>query len=165
MREEPGRLQSMGFSRKEYWRGLPFPSPGYLPNPGIEPRSPALQVDSLPTELQGKPPSLIAAVTFKLILLAYTCFTMLCQLLPHSKVNQLHIYIPCLLDFLPIQVNTVQYVPISPHQSQSSSSSSLLLGIDRFVFYVNNSCHIIMTSFIYLVNFWQQDLFLLIVMP
>ena len=41
MREEPGRLQSMGFSRKEYWRGLPFPSPGYLPNPGIEPASPA----------------------------------------------------------------------------------------------------------------------------
>ena len=46
---------SMGFSRQEYWNGLPFPSPGDLPNPGIEPRSPALQADSLPTELQGKP--------------------------------------------------------------------------------------------------------------
>ena len=34
---------SMGFSRQEYWRGLPFPSPGDLPNPGIEPGSPALQ--------------------------------------------------------------------------------------------------------------------------
>ena len=45
----------MGFSRQGYWSGLPFPSPGDLPNPGIEPRSPALQVDSLPTELQGKP--------------------------------------------------------------------------------------------------------------
>ena len=45
----------MGFSRQEYWNGLPFPTPGYLPNPGIEPRSPALQADSLPTELQGKP--------------------------------------------------------------------------------------------------------------
>ena len=43
------------FSRQWYWSGLPFPSPGYLPNPGIEPRSPALQADSLPTELQGKP--------------------------------------------------------------------------------------------------------------
>ena len=42
---------SMGFSRQEYWSGLPFPSPGDLPNPGIEPRSPALQADSLPTEL------------------------------------------------------------------------------------------------------------------
>ena len=38
---------SMGFSRKEYWSGLPFPSPGDLPNPGIEPRSPALQADAL----------------------------------------------------------------------------------------------------------------------
>ena len=41
---------SMGFSRQEYWSGLPFPSPGDLPDPGIEPRSPALQADSLPTE-------------------------------------------------------------------------------------------------------------------
>ena len=44
----------MGFSRKEYWSGLPFPSPGDLPDPGIEPSSPVLQADSLPTELQGK---------------------------------------------------------------------------------------------------------------
>ena len=42
---------SMGFSRQEYWSGLPFPSPGDLPNPGIEPGFPALQADSLPTEL------------------------------------------------------------------------------------------------------------------
>ena len=42
---------SMGFSRQEYWSGLPFPSAGDLPNPGIEPRSPALQADSLLTEL------------------------------------------------------------------------------------------------------------------
>ena len=46
---------SMGFSRQEYWSGLPCPSPGYLPDPGIEPRSPALQADSLPTEPPGKP--------------------------------------------------------------------------------------------------------------
>ena len=45
---------SMGFSRQEYWSGLPFPSPGDLPNPGIEPGSPALQADSFPTELQGR---------------------------------------------------------------------------------------------------------------
>ena len=49
--EEPGRLQSMGFSRPEYWRGLPFPSLGDLPNSGIEPRSPALEAGSLPIEL------------------------------------------------------------------------------------------------------------------
>ena len=41
---------SMGFSRQEYWSGLPFPSPGDLPNPGIEPGSPALQTDALPSE-------------------------------------------------------------------------------------------------------------------
>ena len=45
----------MRFSRQEYWIGLPFPSPGDLPDPGIEPRSPALQGVSLPTELPGKP--------------------------------------------------------------------------------------------------------------
>ena len=42
------------FSRSEYWSGY-FPSPGFSRNPGIEPRSPALQVDSLPAEPQGKP--------------------------------------------------------------------------------------------------------------
>ena len=46
---------SMGFSRQEYWNGLPFPSPGNLPNPGIEPRSPTLQADALTSELPGKP--------------------------------------------------------------------------------------------------------------
>ena len=47
--------QSVEFSRKEYWSGLPFPSPGDLPNPGIEPGSPALQADALPSEPPGKP--------------------------------------------------------------------------------------------------------------
>ena len=45
---------SMGFSRQEYWSGLPFPSPGDLTDPGIKLRSPALQVDSLPSEPPGK---------------------------------------------------------------------------------------------------------------
>ena len=45
---------SMGFSRQEYWSRLPFPSPGDLPDPGIEPRSPALQADTLPSEPPGK---------------------------------------------------------------------------------------------------------------
>ena len=47
-------LPSMGFSRQEYWSGLPFPSPGDLPDPGIESRSPALQADALPSEPPGK---------------------------------------------------------------------------------------------------------------
>ena len=45
----------MEFSGPEYWSGLPFPSSGDLPNPGMEPRSPALQADSLPAKPQGKP--------------------------------------------------------------------------------------------------------------
>ena len=45
----------MEFSRPEYWSGLPFPSPGDLPDPGIEPRSLTLQADSLQTEPPGKP--------------------------------------------------------------------------------------------------------------
>ena len=46
---------SMGFSGQEYWSGLPFPSPGDLPNRGIKPRSPALQADALSSEPPGKP--------------------------------------------------------------------------------------------------------------
>ena len=45
----------MGFSRQEYWSGLPLPSPGDLPDPGIKPRSPALQSDALTSEPPGKP--------------------------------------------------------------------------------------------------------------
>ena len=46
---------SLEFSRQEYWSGLPFLPPGDLPNPGIEPKSPALQVDSILSESPGKP--------------------------------------------------------------------------------------------------------------
>ena len=46
--------QFMGFSRQEYWSGLPFPSPGDLPDPEIEPRSPTLQADALISEPPGK---------------------------------------------------------------------------------------------------------------
>ena len=57
----PHGLQSMDFSKPKYWSGKPFPSPGDLPNPGIEPRSHALQEDSLPTELTETPQSLSIA--------------------------------------------------------------------------------------------------------
>ena len=49
---------STEFSRQGYWNGLPFPSPGDLPNPGIEPRSPTLQADSLPAEPPGGQPQM-----------------------------------------------------------------------------------------------------------
>ena len=52
---DPRTVQSMEFSRPEFWSGLPFPSPGHLPNPEIEPKSPTLQADSLRAEPQGTP--------------------------------------------------------------------------------------------------------------
>ena len=55
---------SMGFSRQEYWSGLPFPSPGDLPNPGIKPGSPALQTDSSPSEPPGKTKELTKGLPF-----------------------------------------------------------------------------------------------------
>ena len=51
----------MEFSRQEYWNGLPFSSPGDLPDPGIEPGSPELRADSLPSEPPGKPYGLAQA--------------------------------------------------------------------------------------------------------
>ena len=48
-------LLSTGFARQEHWSGLPFPSPGDRPDPGIKPRSPTLQADSLPSEPQSAP--------------------------------------------------------------------------------------------------------------
>ena len=77
---------SMGFSRQEYRHGLPFSSPGYLPNPGIEPGSPALEADALTSEPPGKPLNIllydiiiyIYNVSLKLILLVFFCY---CQML------------------------------------------------------------------------------------
>ena len=55
---------SMGLSRQEYWSGLPFPFSGDLPNPGIEPTSPALQADALLTELHRKPHRMLNVTLF-----------------------------------------------------------------------------------------------------
>ena len=52
---------SMGFSRQEYWSGLPFPSPGDLPDTGMEPRSPALEADALTSSHQGSPDAFVEA--------------------------------------------------------------------------------------------------------
>ena len=54
---------SMGFSGQGYWSGLPFPSPQDLPDPGLEPRSPALQADASPSEPLGKPNSVVGVIT------------------------------------------------------------------------------------------------------
>ena len=85
----------MEFSRPEYWSGLPFTSPGNLPKPGIESRSPALQVDSLLAELSGEPyPSIyLYQIKFHYRLLQDTEYNSMC-----STVN------PCCLSILRIAV-------------------------------------------------------------
>ena len=66
---------SMGFSRQEYWSGLPFPSPGNLPDPGIEPKSPALQADALPSKPPGKSLKFSDSITLlKVLCILLFCF-------------------------------------------------------------------------------------------
>ena len=69
-------LLSMGFYRQEYGCGLRFPFPGDLPNPGIKPPSPALQADSLLTELPEKPPKSKPRSPFQLFVTAWTIQSM-----------------------------------------------------------------------------------------
>ena len=64
---------SMGFSRQVYWSGLPFPCPGDLPDPGIEPRSPALQADALPSKPPGKPLSIYLSIYLYIYPSIYLC--------------------------------------------------------------------------------------------
>ena len=74
---------SMGFSRQEYWSGLPCPPPGDFPDPGIKPRSPALQADSLPLSHQGGPPTFSLAhrnTSKKSLLVFYFVFFVPCYL-------------------------------------------------------------------------------------
>ena len=65
---------SMEFSRQEYWSGWPFPSPGDLPDGGIKPSSPALRIDSLPSESLGKPLILSDVLSLHLFLGMYGHF-------------------------------------------------------------------------------------------
>ena len=71
---------SMEFSRQGYWSGLPFPSPGDLPNPGIEPGSPTLQVDALPSQLPGNPSLFTIQCYLFLLLLSSGLAWFLCLL-------------------------------------------------------------------------------------
>ena len=73
---------SLGFSRKENWSGLSFPYPGDLPNPGIEPRSPSLQVDSLPSEPTGKSRMLWSSLNHCLTVLLSIILALTVQRLP-----------------------------------------------------------------------------------
>ena len=78
---------STGFSRQEYWSGLPFPSPGDLPDPGIEPRSPTLQADALTSAPPGKPSSYCRQVLNK-SLRSWSDIRKRCRLTRESTGNQ-----------------------------------------------------------------------------
>ena len=73
---------SMGFTRQEYWSGLPFPSPGDLPDSGIEPQSPSLQTDSLPSEPPGNPVLLIRVPDYSLLYTSPWLGRFLCSVSP-----------------------------------------------------------------------------------
>ena len=75
----------MGFSRQEYWSGVPFPSPGDLPDPRIEPRSPALQADALPCKPPGKPCYILYSRCWLFVgFVAQRYFLLLCGLSVHA---------------------------------------------------------------------------------
>ena len=86
---------SMGFSRQDSWSELPFPSLGDLPNPGIEPKSSALQVDSSPSEPPGKPRSSVYSILNKLNILTSRLINSIAELVPASPliVHDTH---PCM---------------------------------------------------------------------
>ena len=66
----------MGFSRQEYWSGLPFPSSGDLPDTGIKPRSPTLQGDSLSSEPPGKPQNLLSFMNLQIVIVFDNLFSL-----------------------------------------------------------------------------------------
>ena len=88
----------LGFSRQQYWSGLPLPSPGDLPHPGVKFRSPALQVDSLPTELPGKPHDMCSiehsseSSTKQILSVQFSCSVVSNSLQPHESQ---HARAPC----------------------------------------------------------------------
>ena len=97
----------MGFFRPEYWSGLPFPSPGDLPNSGIEPRSPELQAGSLPSEPPGKPLQVYSWVIF-----TYPHFIL------HLNMGQIY-----------VNRNGMQLMPRKSPHKQSASALALHLSL------------------------------------
>ena len=104
---------SMGFPRQEYWTGLPFSSPGDLPSPGIEHKTPALQVDSLPFQLPGKPNN---GLSDQIRSVGQWCLT-LCD--PMNRSYDVHHQLP---EFTQTQVHRVSDA-IQPSHPLSSPSS------------------------------------------
>ena len=114
---------SMGFSRQEYWSGLPCPPPGDLPNPGIEPRSSVLQVYFLPAELSEKPTHIFNYIIPENSILAYSCLERTTQ-----GTNL------CLLYLLHWQAGSLPLVPLGKPSAVNLSGS--LVSILHFLMYL-----------------------------
>ena len=113
---------SMGFSRQEYWSGLPFPPPGDLPDPGIEPGSPALQPDSLLSEPPGKQTLKMETPQFGSVQSLQSCLT-LCDPMDCSMPGfPVHHQLPELAQTHVHQVSDV-IQPSHPLSSPSSENS------------------------------------------
>ena len=96
----PGSLP-WKFSRQEYWSGLPFPPPGDLPDPGIEPGSPSLQTDALPSEPLGKPVKNLKLLMNLIIFKGYLNSFLFVGVLNHRCLQNLMISVihSCILNF------------------------------------------------------------------
>ena len=94
---------SMGFSRQEYWSGLPFPSPGDLPNPGIEPWSPALRADALTSEPSGKPCFFVVVVV---VVLPNQHHSVLSISSSHFLKSSLFLFVPNLVFWFPSHLSS-----------------------------------------------------------
>ena len=106
----------MGFSRQEYWSGLPLPSPGDLPDPGIEPRSPALQADALTSEPPGKPTKvhLVKAMVFPVVI--YGCESWTIKKAEHQRTDAFKLVLEKTLES---SLDCKEIKPVNPKGNQS----------------------------------------------
>ena len=110
---------SIVFPRQEYWSGLPFPSSGDLPDPRIKLASPALQADSLQTELRGSPFFFLYHLSFSEYPKASVIQLSFCRILPTSSPAM------CVLSALPSFTQLTVILPVSKQQSLQSVQQTL----------------------------------------
>ena len=134
----------MRFSRQEYWSGLPFPSPGDLPNPGIEPGSPTLQADSLTSEPSGKPFSwarvLHNLVSSWFLFLIWANHIEILQILKYAMLSQYFYLYVCLWFFLLLEMTIICLIVWELLVFQNSAQISLCLKILPDHFWSQSIC-------------------------